>query len=96
MDESPKELLQLAIVEIGTTVYSQSPEIYLGFDVDLGDNIKVTIPQLGDKKHLVELSERNAKYFRMERFKQMQLWTLIGTPIAYGPDENRSPFIGRT
>ncbi len=30
-------------------------------------------PQLGDKKHLVELSERNAKYFRMERFKQMQI-----------------------
>ena len=33
----------------------------------------MSVPQLGDKKHLVELSERNAKYFRMERFKQMQI-----------------------
>ena len=41
--------------------------------MDLGDKIKVTIPQLGDKKHLVDLSERNAKYFRIERFKQMQI-----------------------
>jgi len=33
----------------------------------------VTIPKLGDKKHILDLSERNAKYHRMERFKQMKL-----------------------
>ena len=60
-------------MEIRQRFHSQSPEVYLPFAVDLGDKIKVTIPQLGDKKHLVDLSERNAKYFRMERFKQMQI-----------------------
>ncbi len=73
LDETPEALLQLAIVEIRQRFHSQSPEVYLPFAVDLGDKIKVTIPQLGDKKHLVDLSERNAKYFRMERFKQMQI-----------------------
>lgn len=73
LDETPSELLSLTIIEIRQRFHSQSPEIYLPFSVDLGNKIKVTVPQLGDKKQLVELSERNAKYFRMERFKQMQI-----------------------
>ena len=73
LDETPEELLSLAIIEIRQRFHSQSPEVYLPFPIDLGKQIKVTVPQLGDKKHLVELSERNAKYFRMERFKQMQI-----------------------
>ena len=73
LDETPSELLSLAIIEIRQRFHSQSPEIYLPFSVDLGNKIKITVPQLGDKKQLVELSERNAKYFRMERFKQMQI-----------------------
>ena len=71
--ETKEELLSLAIIEIRQRFHSQSPEVYLPFSLDLGDKIKVSVPQLGDKKHLVELSERNAKYFRMERFKQMQI-----------------------
>ena len=71
--ETEAELLSLAIIEIRQRFHSQSPEVYLPFSLDLGDKIKVSVPQLGDKKHLVELSERNAKYFRMERFKQMQI-----------------------
>ena len=43
------------------------------FEVDLGDNFKVTIPKLGDKKRIVELSERNAKYYRQEQFKQIKI-----------------------
>ena len=73
LDETPSELLSLAIIEIRQRFHSQSPEIYLPFPLDLGTKIKVTVPQLGDKKRLVDLSERNAKYFRMERFKQMQI-----------------------
>ena len=73
LDETPEELLRLAIVEIRQRFHSQSPEVYLPFALDLGDHIKVTVPQLGDKKHLVDLSVRNAKYFRIERFKQMQI-----------------------
>ncbi|MCH1418040.1 MAG: excinuclease ABC subunit UvrC [Flavobacteriaceae bacterium] len=71
--ETKEELLSLAIIEIRQRFHSQSPEVYLPFTLDLGDKIKVSVPQLGDKKHLVDLSERNAKYFRMERFKQMQI-----------------------
>ena len=73
LDETPSELLSLAIIEIRQRFHSQSPEIYLPFSIDLGTKIRVTVPQLGDKKRLVDLSERNAKYFRMERFKQMQI-----------------------
>ena len=71
--ETKEELLSLAIIEIRQRFHSQSPEVYLPFPLDLGYKIKVSVPQLGDKKHLVDLSERNAKYFRMERFKQMQI-----------------------
>ncbi|WP_339609950.1 excinuclease ABC subunit UvrC [uncultured Planktosalinus sp.] len=73
LDESDKELLELAIVEIRQRFQSQSNEIYVPFEVEVGENIKVHIPQLGDKKRILELSIRNAKYFRMERFKQIKI-----------------------
>lgn len=73
LDETDKELLELFIVEIRQRFESQSPEIYVPFKVDLGENLKVTIPKLGDKKRIVELSQRNAKYYRQEQFKQVQI-----------------------
>ncbi|EAQ48242.1 excinuclease ABC subunit UvrC [Leeuwenhoekiella blandensis] len=73
LDESDAELLAIGIIEIRQRFNSQSSEIYVPFDLDLGDGIRVTVPKLGDKKRIVELSERNAKYFRMERFKQTKI-----------------------
>ena len=73
LDESDKELLELAIIEIRQRFNSLSKEIYTPFDVNVGDDIKVTVPKLGDKKRIVELSIRNARYFRQDRFKQMKL-----------------------
>lgn len=73
LDETDKELLELAITEIRQRFHSKSKEIFVPFQVDLGEDIKVTVPQLGDKKHILDLSLRNAKYFRMERFKQMKI-----------------------
>ena len=73
LEESDKELLSIAIVSLRQRFDSQSKEVYLPFKVELGENIKVTIPLLGDKKKLVELSKRNAKFFRLERFKQMKI-----------------------
>ena len=70
LDETDVELLELAITEIRQRFHSKSKEIYVPFKVEIGENIKVTIPQLGDKKHILDLSLRNAKYYRMERFKQ--------------------------
>jgi excinuclease ABC subunit C len=73
LDESDKELLELAIVEIRQRFDSLSKEIYVPFVVEVGENIKVHVPQLGDKKSILELSIRNAKYYRMERFKQIKI-----------------------
>jgi excinuclease ABC subunit C len=73
LEETDKQLLELFIVEIRQRFASQAPEIYAPFKVDLGENVKVTIPILGDKKRIVELSERNAKYYRQEQFKQTQI-----------------------
>ncbi|MCP9199422.1 excinuclease ABC subunit UvrC [Gramella sp. GC03-9] len=73
LDESDRELLELAIVEIRQRFNSNSKEIYVPFKVDVGEDIRITVPKLGDKKKIVDLSVRNAKYFRQERFKQMKI-----------------------
>ena len=73
LDETDKEMLELAIVEIRRRFHSISREIYVPFKVDLGDDIIVTVPKLGDKKRIVNLSERNAKYYRQEQFKQIKM-----------------------
>ena len=73
LDESDKDLLELSIIEIRQRFNSQSKEIYVPFKVGMGDSVKVTVPKLGDKKRIVELSIRNAKYFRQERFKQIKI-----------------------
>ena len=73
LDEDDKHLLELSIVEIRQRFNSQSKEIYVPFKVNVGDAVKVTVPKLGDKKRIVELSLRNAKYYRQERFKQIKI-----------------------
>ena len=73
LDETDQELLELAITEIRQRFHSKSKEIYVPFEVEIGEEVKVTVPKLGDKKHILDLSERNAKYHRMERFKQIKL-----------------------
>ncbi len=73
LDESDRELLELGITEIRQRFQSNSTEIYVPFKVDVGENVKVSVPKLGDKKAIVDLSLRNAKYFRQERFKQMKI-----------------------
>ena len=70
MDESPVELLGLAIVDIREKIFSNAKEILVPFKLDFElDNIKFQIPQQGDKKKLLDLSERNAKYYRLEKQK---------------------------
>ena len=54
LNESDAELLALAITELRQRFALQSKEIYVPFKVDLGDDIKVTVPKLGDKKRIVE------------------------------------------
>ncbi|MBT8393445.1 MAG: excinuclease ABC subunit UvrC [Bacteroidia bacterium] len=73
LDETDKALLQLAIVEIRQRFNSNSKEIFVPFKVTIGEDVKVSVPKLGDKKHILDLSIRNAKYYRMERFKQIKI-----------------------
>ncbi|NKI26474.1 excinuclease ABC subunit UvrC [Arenibacter sp. 6A1] len=73
LEETEEELLQLAIIEIRQRFQSLSKELYLPFPVSLPPELKVTVPKLGDKKKILELSERNAKYFRQDRFKQIKI-----------------------
>jgi len=73
LDESDEELLELAIIELRERFQLLSKEIIVPFKVDLGENIKITIPQLGDKKQILDLSIRNAKFYRIEQLKQLQI-----------------------
>jgi len=73
LEETDQELLEIAIVELRQRFNSQCKEIYVPFEVELGNKIKVTIPQLGDKKKIVDLSLRNAKLFRQEQFKTIKI-----------------------
>ncbi|UII77915.1 excinuclease ABC subunit UvrC [Flagellimonas sp. HMM57] len=73
LEESDEELLELAIIEIRQRFNSRSKEIYLPFPVAVEENIKITLPKLGDKRRILELSERNARFFRQDRFKQIKI-----------------------
>ena len=74
LDESDEELLTLAIAELRDRFNSDSKEIIVPFAIDTEfPNIEFTIPQRGDKKHLLELSERNVEYYKREKIKQESL-----------------------
>ncbi len=73
LEESDKELLELAIIEIRERFGLLTREILVPFEVEVGEGIKTTIPQLGDKKEVLDLSIRNAKYVRIEKLKQLQI-----------------------
>jgi excinuclease ABC subunit C len=73
MEETDEVLLSYGIIEIRQLFQSISKTLFLSHKIDLGDKLKIVIPQQGDKKKLMDLSLRNAKFFRMDRFKQMQI-----------------------
>lgn len=73
LEETDDELLTLAIVELRERFKLYAKEIIVPFKVDLGEGLKITTPKLGDKKQLLDLSERNARYYRMDQMKQMKI-----------------------
>lgn len=73
LDESDEELLTIAITEFRTKFKSTSREIVVPFTVELEDeNIKLIVPQLGEKKKLLELSQKNVLFFRKEKLNQYE------------------------
>ena len=71
LNESKEELLQLGIVEMRERYQSKSREIIVPFELDMEmNNVTFTIPQRGEKKHLLELSIMNVKQYKVDRLKQ--------------------------
>lgn len=74
LDETPEELLGMAIVEMRQRFNSESREIIVPFKPELiMSNVEITIPQRGDKKQLLELSQKNVKQFKFDRIKKADM-----------------------
>jgi len=61
LDETNEELLELAVVELRERFHLNAREIVVPFPIDLGENIKVTVPQLGDKKQILDFIRTQCK-----------------------------------
>lgn len=71
LNETEEELLQLGIIEMRERYKSTSREIIIPFEIDLElKNVVFTVPQRGEKKHLLELSLMNVKQYKVDRLKQ--------------------------
>ena len=73
MSESKEELLQLGIAEMRERYKSRSKEIIVPFELDMEmSGVTFTIPQRGEKKHLLELSVMNVKQYKVDRLKRAE------------------------
>lgn len=73
IDESPEDMLALGIVEMRQRYKSKSKEIVVPFPLDIEmNNVTITVPQRGDKKHLLDLSLANVKQYKFDKMKQAE------------------------
>lgn len=71
LDESDEELLSMAITELRQRFNSTSKEAYLSIPIDAAwDGLQLSVPKIGDKRKLVELSYRNAKHLQQDRLRK--------------------------
>ena len=73
LNESDKKILEIAIIELRKRFNSISNEILIPFKINLSLKLKCTVPVLGDKKKLIQLSLKNAKSYRIERLDQIKI-----------------------
>jgi excinuclease ABC subunit C len=72
IDEPIEDLLVTGILEIKQKIFSNAKEVLVPFKIsDIYNDIKFIVPKIGDKKKLLDLSQRNAKYFKLEKEKQI-------------------------
>jgi len=72
LEETEDELLSMAVADIRLRFNSDAREILVPFKPSIQiPSVRFVVPQIGDKKHLLDLSERNVKYYMLERKKQM-------------------------
>ncbi|MDB5119381.1 MAG: excinuclease subunit [Sphingobacteriales bacterium] len=73
LDETEEDLLTIAISEFRTRFNSHSKEIIIPFDLDIDDpGIRFTVPKLGEKKKLLDLSQKNVSFFKREKLDQYE------------------------
>lgn len=73
MDESPEDMLSLGIVEMRQRYRSKAREIIVPFPIDLElTGVEFTVPQRGEKKHLLDLSLANVRQYKFDRMKQAE------------------------
>ncbi len=73
LNEDKLYMLVIGITEIRTKFKSNAKEIIIPFEIEnYFEHLKISIPKIGDKKKLLELSEKNAKYYRLDKLKQQQ------------------------
>ena len=73
LNESDEELLQLGIIELRARFKSDAKEIVVPQEINLElDGVKFTVPKLGDKKKLLDLSIMNGKQYKFDRLKQAE------------------------
>ncbi len=74
LEESDEDIMEEALIEIRQKFDSDSKEVLLPFHLPIEiPNVKLIVPKVGDKKRIVELSEKNAKEYRLEKLKQVQI-----------------------
>ena len=73
LEESDEDVLRVVVVELRRRFASTSKDVILPVSIDLGNDIRVTVPKKGEKKKLLDLSLRNAKQGRLEQLKQMKI-----------------------
>ena len=74
LDEADEDLLCMAVLEIREKFHSNTKEIILNKEITSPwEEVKVQVPQRGDKKALIDLSLRNAQYMRQEKLKKIQI-----------------------
>ncbi|PIE50224.1 MAG: excinuclease ABC subunit C [Flavobacteriales bacterium] len=74
LEETDEEILEESLIEIRRKFGSNSKEIFLPFHLGINiPNVKIIVPKVGDKKRIVELSEKNAKEYRIEKIKQVKI-----------------------
>lgn len=74
LEETDEEIMEQALIEIRQKFDSNSKEVLLPFHLPIEiPNVKLIVPKVGDKKRIVELSEKNAKEYRLEKLKQVQI-----------------------
>lgn len=74
LDETDEDLLERAIIDFSERFNLNSKEIYVPFELNLEiPNRKITVPKIGDKKHIIDLSLKNTRIYRLEQLKQTKI-----------------------